>query len=91
MKRMLRPEVLSSAMVVVFAFAAAASVGPPAGWVDRRSEVCGIPLPIEDCRGGPVPIAWDEAPAIWFVLAFTVTLVVAVALWLAPVRDGPVE
>ena len=43
----------------------------------------------EDCFGGPVPYAWDQPPAIWFGLACAVTLVIAVGLWFAPVRDDP--
>lgn len=76
-------------MVVLFAFAAVATVGPPAGFVDRRSTVCGGELRLEDCFGGPLPDAWDQPPAIWFVLACVVTLVIAVGLWLAPVREDP--
>jgi hypothetical protein len=89
MKRMRRLAVLASAMVVVFAFAAAATVGPPPGFVDLRPRVCGLPMRWEDCFGGPVPDAWDQTPAIWFALACVVMLVIAVALWLAPVGEDP--
>ena len=89
MKRIRRLAVLASAMVVVFAFAAAATVGPPPGYVDRRPTICGLNIRWEDCFGGPVPDAWDQPPAIWFVLACAATLVIAVGLWLAPVREDP--
>ena len=90
MKRIRRLAILASAMVVLFAFAAAATVGPPPGFVDRRPKICGGLNPRwEDCFGGPVPVAWDQPPAIWFVLACAATLVIAVGLWLAPVREDP--
>jgi hypothetical protein len=89
MKRIRRLAVLASAMVVLFAFAAVATVRPPAGFVDRRPQICGLNARLEDCFGGPVPYAWDQPPAIWFVLACAVTLVIAVGLWFAPVREDP--
>ena len=89
MKRIRRLAVLASAMVVLFAFAAVATVGPPPGFVDRRPEICGLNTQWEYCFGGPVPVAWDQPPAIWFVIACAVTLVIAVGLWFAPVREDP--
>lgn len=90
MKRMRRLALLAWGMVVLFAIAAVATVGPPAGFVDRRPLVCGGYTPrMEDCFGGPVPDAWDQPPTIWFVLACAGTLVIALGLWLAPVREDP--
>jgi len=88
MKRQRHRAELVSAVVVLFAFAAVATVGPPRGWVDRRPQVCGMTL-VQDCFGGPTPVAWDQAPTIWFVLAGAVTLVIAIWLWLAPMQDDP--
>jgi hypothetical protein len=88
MKRLRRLAVLASAMVVVFAFAAAATVGPPPGFVYRRPEICGLYPPGQDCFPR-VPDAWDQPPAIWFVLACVATLMIAVGLWFAPVREDP--
>ena len=76
-------------MVGVFAFAAGATVGPPPGFVDRRPKICGMNTPWEDCFGGPMPVAWDQPPAIWFAFACLVTLVIAIGLWLAPVKEDP--
>ena len=45
--------------------------------------------PWEDCFGGPMPVAWDQPPAIWFAFACLVTLVIAIGLWLAPVKEDP--
>jgi hypothetical protein len=89
MKGIRRLAVLASVMVGVFAFAAVATVGPPIGFIDPRPSVCGGYTPrVEDCFG-VVPDAWDQPPAIWFVIACAVALLIAVSLWLYPVREDP--